>query len=151
MINVRPAAPDDLDDIVRLYLVLREHHHALEPTNPRYLVGESEWHAVAQEALTDPSSQILVASTDDRIIGFTRLRLVDKPWGTGCEMDTIVVDPLHRSGGGGRRLIAAAETWAKQQGATAMRANVLAVNDRARAFYEREGYDMFAVRYGKPL
>jgi ribosomal protein S18 acetylase RimI-like enzyme len=151
VVAVRAATPADLGDIVRLYLVLRDHHHELEPTNARYLVDKTEWELVVKRALEDPRAGVLVATADDRLIGFVKLSLVDKPWGKACEMDTLVVGHEQRGAGVGGRLVNAAERWAAKQGADAMRSNVIATNDRGRAFYEREGYEAFAIRYGKPL
>jgi hypothetical protein len=54
VVAVRAATPADLGDIVRLYLVLRDHHHELEPTNARYLVDKTEWELVVKRALEDP-------------------------------------------------------------------------------------------------
>ncbi|MBA2274750.1 MAG: GNAT family N-acetyltransferase [Actinobacteria bacterium] len=95
---------------------------------------------------------MLVAESDDEgIVGFARLSLEEKVWGTSCEVHTLVVEEATRSAGVGGRLIGAAESWALAEGAKGIRVNVLLQNAGARAFYEREGYLPIALRYGKPL
>ena len=57
-----------------------------------------------------------------------------------CEILGLVVDAAHRKLGVGRRLIAAAEGWARQRGLDEMsvRSNVL--REESHPFYERLGY-----------
>lgn len=151
MVEIRTATISDLPDLVKLQLQLRDHHRSLEPFNPRYLVGEAEWERVLREALEHPRKWILAAEDSERICGFVQLSFVEKPWGKGCEMDTLVIDESQRGQRIGSELVAAAERYAKDAGAKGIRANVVASNQQGRGFYEREGYELFAVRYGKSL
>ncbi len=151
MVEVRAATISDLPELVELQLQLRDHHRSLEPSNPRYLVGKAEWERVLRDALEQPDKCILAAQLEGRIGGFAQLSFVEKPWGKGCEMDTLVVDESERGNGIGSDLVAAAERYAKDAGAKGIRANVVAANKQGWSFYEREGYELFAVRYGKSL
>lgn len=151
MTNIRPATLSDIAELVRWQLQLRDHHRSLEPSNPRYLVGEAEWAGVLRNALEHPETLILLAEDGERLMGFVQLSFVEKPWGKGCEMDTLVVDESQRGRRIGSQLVAAAERHAKDTGAKGIRANVVASNEQGRRFYEREGYELFAVRYGKSL
>lgn len=151
MVGIRTATISDVSGLVRLQLQLRDHHRSLEPSNPRYLVGEAEWERLLRDALEHPDKRILVAEEGEIICGFVQLSFVDKPWGKGCEMDTLVVDESQRGKRIGRELVAAAERYAKDAGAQGIRANVVASNQQGRSFYEREGYELIAVRYGKNL
>lgn len=49
------------------------------------------------------------------------------------------------------RLIEAAEEWAREQGFRLICLDVFANNRRARAFYERQGYQEDSLRLTKPL
>jgi ribosomal protein S18 acetylase RimI-like enzyme len=149
--HIREATNDDLDSLLRLQLQLREHHRNLEPDAPRYQVEADEWRRLLAVTLERDTEAILVAVVDDSILGFVKLVFAPKPWGTSCEMDTLVVDEPHRSSGVGETLVLAAEAMAKERGAGGMRANVLATNDRGRGFYERAGYRLIAVRYSKDI
>jgi ribosomal protein S18 acetylase RimI-like enzyme len=148
-VDVRAATTDDLDELLRLQLQLREHHRRLEPDAPRYQVEADEWRRLLEQTLGRENETIIVAVVDEAIRGFVKLVFEPKPWGTSGEMDTLVVDEAHRSSGVGETLVLAAESMATERGAGGMRANVLASNERGRSFYEGLGYDLIAVRYSK--
>jgi ribosomal protein S18 acetylase RimI-like enzyme len=98
-----------------------------------------------------PQNHYLVAEHDGSVRGFVKLSIAEKPWGLSCEMDTLVVDEGWRGRGIGKELLVAAEDHAVEIGARGLRADVLASNEEGRAFYEREGYSLVAVRYGKSI
>jgi ribosomal protein S18 acetylase RimI-like enzyme len=150
-VTVRPASTDDLPRIVELQLELGEHHRELEPENPRYKIGEEQWTFLLDKAFENASSKFLVAVRGEQVCGFVRLSMVDKPWGLGCEMETLVVDRNLRSTGIGKQLLERAEAVARQAGARAIRANVLSRSTKGRRFYRENGYSEIAVRFGKPL
>jgi ribosomal protein S18 acetylase RimI-like enzyme len=148
---VRPAKIEDLPAVARLYVVLKNHHRELQPFNPRYHVEDREWQEIARRALLDEEVAVFVAERDGAVRGFVKLSIAAKPWGLSCEMDTLVVDEGWRSRGIGKELLLAAEDHAAGIGARGLRANVLVSNEEGRAFYEREGYALLAVRYGKSI
>lgn len=148
---VRPAKIDDLEELVRLYIALRDHHRRLHSSNPRYQVEDRKWEEIARWALQDDDIAVFVAERAGAVRGFVKLSIAEKPWGRSCEMDTLVVDEGWRSEGIGKELLDAAEDHALKVGATGLRADVLVSNDEGRAFYEREGYTLIAVRYGKTI
>lgn len=150
-VTVRAAAPADVPRIVELQLELGTHHRALEPGNPRYEIDDGRWAALIGEAFAGGSSAFLVAVRGEEVCGFVRLSFVDKPWGLGCEMETLVVHRSARGTGIGRRLVRAAEAAARDAGARAIRANVLSRNAQGREFYRGNGYSEIAVRLGKSL
>jgi ribosomal protein S18 acetylase RimI-like enzyme len=150
-IQIGAADQSHLDDIVALQLELGEHHRELEPENPRYLIPEEDWRAQIEAALTEGRSRFFVATLNGKVCGFVRVTMVEKPWGSSCEMDTLVVADRARGHGIGSLLVDAAEQEARSVGARAMRANVLVSNLRGREFYETSGYAEIAVRFGKPL
>ena len=57
-----------------------------------------------------------------------------------CRITTVVVDEGLRSRGIGRALIAHGDQWGKARGASQLRLEVMAFNERARALYERLGF-----------
>ena len=150
-ILIRASTTGDRAAIVSLYLELEDHHRVLQPSNARYNLGRERWDDLVAQFLADPSVAVLVAASPDGLVGFVKLLLVEKPWGLSCEIDTMVVSSSHRGRGIGRRLMGAAETYARDHEARAMRVTVLIENRDGRRFYEREGYGPIAVRYGKPV
>jgi ribosomal protein S18 acetylase RimI-like enzyme len=61
------------------------------------------------------------------------------------------VSAAYRSQGIGQDLMQEAEEHARNEGARAMRVNVLSVNDAGRNFYSRLGYELVAHRFAKDL
>ena len=149
--KVRRATPADADAIAELYVQLRDHHATLAPENLRYQVGDENWKRIASEGLSDPDVRYYVATRGTEILGFVNLFFAQKPWGLACEVETLVVDRDVRDTGIGTALMARAEEVAREEGALAMRVNVLHSNEDGRRFYERSGYRLTAVRYGKGL
>lgn len=150
-IEIGLATRSHLDDIIALQLKLGEHHRALEPENPRYLIPEQDWRAQLEAALNHGPSRFFVATLNNTVCGFVRITIVEKPWGSSCEMDTLVVAETARGHGIGALLVDAAEQEARSLGAQAMRANVLVSNLPGREFYRTTGFAEIAVRFGKPL
>ena len=142
---------EDADEVALLYVELKHHHRGLAPSHPRYSVPDDDWHATARGALGDRNVTVLVAEADDAVVGFVKLGLAQKSWGLACEIDTLVVAANARNKGVGSRLMTAAEAFGRTAGASAMRVNVLVHNRRAQGFYERSGYEPFALRLGKAL
>ena len=55
-------------------------------------------------------------------------------------LGSLVVEPAHRGAGAGRRLVAAAEDWARRAGLAALRVRSRTTRDGADAFYRRLGF-----------
>jgi len=78
-----------------------------------------------------------------------------------CHLGMLTVSPRLQSAGLGRRLLAAAESWAvRHMGATAMEMTVIDVREELIAWYERRGYERTGelrpfpygdARFGAPL
>lgn len=88
-----------------------------------------------------PEERLLLAVEGDQLIGYAHLRIVhDLTREALAEMVAIIVQPHRRRQGFGRRLIAAAESWARQ----AQRSHLLLRSDVARtaghAFFTALGY-----------
>jgi GNAT superfamily N-acetyltransferase len=66
-------------------------------------------------------------------------------------LTTIVVAEDARRQGVGRRLVAAAEQWARSRGSPRLSVNTGIHRSAAHAFYERMGYVYTGRRYAKPL
>ena len=65
------------------------------------------------------------------------------------EVYEIYVDPVAQGHGGGRRLLAAAESWFAERSFAAMELSVLAGNEVAQAFYRAAGWEQTGV--AKPV
>ena len=149
-IAIRRATLEDLDDVAALYIELKRHHQALSPDNPRYRVPDLAWREWARERLAAEWAAAFLSFDRGRAVGLVILALQPHPWGTSCEIETLVVAPWARRSGHGSRLMDAAEDFAIQAGAQGVRLNVLENNAAGRRFYEERGYALMAMRYGRP-
>jgi GNAT superfamily N-acetyltransferase len=100
-----------------------------------------------------PRCELLVAERDGVRLGFAFVEPhVD--YFTQAEhghLGMIAVTEAAEGTGAGAALLAAAEQWARERGYARLTLNVFAGNGRARAFYEKHGFDVETVRYTKPL
>ena len=86
---------------------------------------------------------IVVRDGDDVVAG-----LFGRTWGTVCEIQVVWVDDGHRGGGVGTRLMREAEEVARERGCDRVVLNTFSF--QAPRFYERLGYESFAVVDGFP-
>lgn len=95
----------------------------------------------------------LVAERGGRVVGFTGVM-----WGWGYNNDEpyariviLSVEPEERGKGTGARLVAAAEGWAREQGAGSIHVTTALHREGAHRFYEAIGYARTGLRYFKEL
>ena len=150
-VSLRPARASDRESICALV--------------PRLTAGAPPWRDLVQmvaadtaavnEALEtdDADRAVLVAESADTLLGFIHLMaMTDYYTGErfGHVADLVVAADVERQGVG-RMLMAAGEQWARDRGFPAMTLNALMNNSRARATYERLGYQPEWIKYIKPL
>ena len=148
--EIRSAVPDDIEEVTRLFIVLRDHHAQLEPDNLRYRTPDESWRGEAVRVLND-DAHVLLAEDGGETIGMAVVRFVHKPWGQSCEVETLVVDEGRRRAGIGEGLMARAEEIGREAKSPAARVNVAFNNTEGRRFYERLGYLPLSTRFGKEL
>ncbi len=165
MAGVRQARPGDGPGIARCWEDAGRHYIEVDPS--RYQVPEetglAEWfeHSLARN---DPDRIVFVAEGDDgEITGFLSTHLerpLPEPWRqlqrdfarTRVFIDAIAVaQPLRRKGIG-EQLMAAAESWAREQGASVAFVDSFVAGPSAVPFYERRmGYERRSIRFEKRL
>jgi len=85
--------------------------------------------------------RLLMAVVGDHLLGYAHIRVShDLLHEETAEILAIVVHPQHRRQGIGRRLIAAAETWARQSGRARLVMRTDVTEAPAHAFYVAMGY-----------
>lgn len=99
-------------------------------------------------AALDDRSAALVADDDGRPVAWVHVALVTSLIsGVKADIGGLVVDEAVRSSGIGAELLAAAEDWAREHGATTMVVRSRVARERAHRFYEREGYDLIKTSH----
>lgn len=103
----------------------------------------------------DANNCLVHVAEDERgaIVGIAMVTLrpellSDEP---SAHLEAIAVDSGLEGQGLGKMLLDAIELDAKSRGAMTMTLHVFSTNGRARAFYEKSGYDGELLRYIKPL
>ncbi len=127
--TVRKAAPGDAERLAALSTALG---YPMTPDEAVRRLGEIADH---------PDHGLLVAESNGRVEGWIQVsmpRIFETP--RQAEIAGLIVDETARGAGIGRRLVAAAEDWARARGCRAIRVRSNVVRERAHAFYEREGF-----------
>ena len=87
------------------------------------------------------SREVYVALDGDEVVGWIAVSVDDSfVIGQGCYVEGLVVDEAHRSEGIGAKLLAQAETWAREKSLPEIRVHSNVIRERAHPFYERNGY-----------
>lgn len=146
-IQIRPAVPADLDDLVMIENAVFSTDRLSRRSLKRFIAVDSAILMVA------PGPQGL---DGDALVGFRRGSQL-------ARLYSIAVLPRASGRGLGRALLEASEAAARGRGATALRLEVRADNPSAIRLYERMGYRRFGIhedyyedgeaawRYEKPL
>ena len=139
-LRVRPAAPEDSRDILRLIRLLA----AFERSPASVTITEE---VIRAEAFgPNRRFEVLLAEIDGAIRGAVVLLSSYSSWRGAPTLvvhDLFVEEPA-RGGGAGRALLAAAAALARRRGCCRMDVNVLDWNQAARRFYQAHGFTPLA-------
>jgi GNAT superfamily N-acetyltransferase len=102
----------------------------------------------AIDRLQSDEGAIFVADASEHLTGWIHIYrshvIQTEPF---AEVGGLVVDPLSRGDGVGRRLLEAAERWASANDLTVVRVRSNIVRSNAHRFYERRGYEVEKTSY----
>lgn len=153
MAAIRAARPDDESALLTLTGRLALFDVPAWRTATQITAAD---HPILLQALRQPLPEhsILVAeSTGGDITGFA-FSTTRQDYFTGAahaHIEILTVAESAEGQGVGRALLQAVEDWARARGYAHVTLNVFAVNHRARAIYERNGYGQETVHYLKQL
>lgn len=129
--RIRPAAGSDAADLSELVVQLGYSGSAQDVLRRLTALGDGA---------------VFVAVDEERAVGFIHVGIVrtleNDPYG---EIFGLVVRDSHRGRGAGKLLLDAAEQWARGRALQRMRVRSNVTRDRAKQFYEREGYEVKKV------
>ncbi len=129
--TIRPLQPQDL----RAYFALRT---ALWPDS------EADFELEVSKILNNHRLASFVAEQNGQLVGFVEVSLRD--YAEGCESSPVgylegwYVAPKHRKTGIGRRLVQAAEDWARARGCSEMASDSELSNTPSHQAHARLGY-----------
>jgi aminoglycoside 6'-N-acetyltransferase I len=131
--EVRQATLADADGLARL-------RHALWPDG-----SEADHRREIERCFAGPqSAPVLVAEDRSGLLGFAELSI--RPYAEGCATDRVgflegwFVIPEARHRGVGRKLVAAAEAWARSVGCTEFASDAEADNEESAAAHRALGF-----------
>jgi GNAT superfamily N-acetyltransferase len=144
-VRVRVARPEDARPVAEVHVASWRHaYRGVLPDEylDRLSVDDRAAMWLGAFADTDPKSGAFVAEESGRVVGFSSFgpsRDEDAPDGTG-EVPAIYVEPSVMGKGVGRELLEEATAELRLAGFTRATLWVLEANERARRFYENEGW-----------
>jgi ribosomal protein S18 acetylase RimI-like enzyme len=147
---IEDLAPDDVDEIRRIWFQLHEHHLGSDPTRAKVArprTAEEAWRfrrPAMERWLREPGAIGLVAREHGRSVGFAIATVKDAPgtWDVGERigvLDVLAVAADRRGLGIGERLTREASRRMAAEGIGTMQIEVLATNRGASRFYRRLG------------
>ena len=97
--------------------------------------------------------EVIVALSEEQVLGMAALSVRKEllSGGQSAHVEIVSVSALAEGHGMGSALMQAMESIALKRGANSMSLHVFANNTRARALYEKQGYDGELMRYFKRL
>lgn len=138
---IRPVAPADLPELLRLYGQLAEERAEARPAD------EDTAARIFAEVQADRRRELLVAVRNGRVLGTADVVIVPnlthsgKPWAI---VENVAVDEAHRRHGVGRRLMVEIERRVKQAGCYKIQLLSRKHRQEAHAFYETLGFEAIA-------
>lgn len=149
MVRIREATSADATAIAAQYADLhRDQWSGAEPPRPPES-REPDWLAEINASLASTTTRVFVAEAGGAVIGTARLEFAERPYFRIAEIRRVYVRPEWRRRGVASELMRVCEEAAREGGAKEVRLSVVTENEQALGFYERRGYDHFAIRMRK--
>jgi ribosomal protein S18 acetylase RimI-like enzyme len=145
-VTIRPGAPGDLPAVGRLGALLVQLHHKLDPARfiPAGPETERAYASYLGGQLDKPRVVVLVAERGDEVIGYTYAGVEGHDYmalrGPAGVLYDIVVDPVHRGNGVGRKLLDATLVALKARGAPRVVLSTAEGNMAARRLFVGAGF-----------
>jgi len=157
---VVPVGVDRLDELVEFWKLLHRHQVSVCAEVPGLSVlSEAASAEITREMYSEfllrPESFAFVAEDDGKAVGYV-IGYYDEShfmWDTGRigHVDSFYVLPETRGQGVGRRLMDAAYTAMRKAGASTVALEMVADNEVAQRFYEKEGFTTTFVEMHRSL
>jgi ribosomal protein S18 acetylase RimI-like enzyme len=140
-VTIRPLTDSDLAEAARLLATLN-------PDTPPAVVRERLDTILSEH----PHYQIAGAFAGSRLVGVCGAWIATKIWcGRYLEIDNLVVDPAHRSGGVGTSLIAHFEALGHELDCKLLTLDSYTANHPSHRLYHRLGFEIWGFHFIKPI
>jgi aminoglycoside 6'-N-acetyltransferase len=156
--EIRFARPEDEPELIVIQHSSAIHHATIDPDRWQARSIEDSTEARRYWHRQSPRSEGIVAvGPDGKLVGMIELWLKRPRGPAGARVPRVKVDlgiavaPEWRGRGVGTALLAAAEDWARSQGAERMMLDLDVNNAGAQRLYERVGYQVESIAMDKPI
>jgi GNAT superfamily N-acetyltransferase len=158
-LDIRPATERDLDPLYDCWHAFATEMADVDPYNE---LADRDLRALQdeyrREGLADDDRRTFVATTDDTdadLAGYVTAQRKPSPpvfaRGDRVNVGELYVRPPHRGERLADRLLDRAVAWGRERGCERVSLSVNVDNERARAFYERRGYEPRRLKLDRPL
>ena len=154
---IRAYEPANQEQVERCIVELQDFERSLESDRAEGATIARRYLLELLDTCQKQSGQLFVAEVRGQVAGFACVWLEREPesyltsLAPYAYISDLVVLPAYRRQGLGRALLSQAEAFAKEQGARALRINVLARNAGAWALYREAGFRDYEIRLLKDL
>jgi GNAT superfamily N-acetyltransferase len=144
-VQIRPARPDEVDQLVAAYDWLFAPPGS---TPPMWDPGAAAERLAA--AIAGDEAEVFVADVDGRVAGFVTVydEFNSVRFGHRAWVEDLAVDAEQRSKGLGKGLLDAAKDWARSRGASHLELDSAPMRTDAHRFYDREEPSWTSVSFG---
>lgn len=144
--NVRPARPEDLDQLAFMGAELARFHHEQDPArfmySPDFERGYRSW--FGRELPRREVCFFVAEAPDGQLSGYVYGRLEERDWNSLLEAHVALVDlfvkPEARRSGAGVALVQAFLGWSKEQKTPQVVLSTMTQNKAAQALFARVGF-----------
>lgn len=154
MIIIRKASIDDASFIAQhAYRLLDFDLPSWRENNKEKMIQADVNHISKALQSSNTDDCVFIATDSDKPIGFIRL-VMQTDYYTGqrhAHVNDIVVIAEAEGRGAGKLLLKKADNWAQEKNARWITLNVFEENVRARAVYEKAGYNIEWIKYLKTV
>lgn len=151
-IAIERGGVDDVAALRDLWLELHHHHAAVAPESGVFVDDDRSWEvrsASYREWLAAPDSFLLLARSDERLVGYAVVRVMaagpewTDTWVVGeriAEIETLLIVPGERGEGLGTGMMDAIDAELGRLAIADVIVGLIPGNDGAQRLYERRGY-----------
>jgi ribosomal protein S18 acetylase RimI-like enzyme len=150
--------PEEVPQLHEFILGSQHFESAIEPNRRLDRQVARDYFTALEKEVRTNTGKVLVATRDEGpLAGWVVVHLLEDDVfvideeRTYAYISELYIAEAERGKGIGRALIAACEDWARTQGLKVMQIGVLPGNHRAKAIYERAGYESYAIQLRKYL
>jgi len=148
-IEIRDAAEDDLQSVVRLWEMLAKHHENVSEHFRLAWDSKRNWAKYLEKKFSEPSTKLIVAEEDGKIVGFMLCLLspnapIFKERKIGVISDAYVLEERRRKGVT-RKMLDVAARWFRKNKVRYVQLAVAHYNMDARAVWRNLGFEPYML------